>query len=144
MEEADCFFVELEGLLVPFFVREDGFRFKTTNTAILTFDDVESEQYAKRLVGCSVYLYQHEIVQVEDESFESKFKHFMLIDEKLGEIGMINQIDDYSGNIVFTVNYRGQELLVPFNEEILVAVDDFQKTIKLSLPEGLLEDLSSK
>ena len=47
IEQADRFFVELEGLLVPFFVVEDGFRFKTENSAILTFNSVETEKYAK-------------------------------------------------------------------------------------------------
>lgn len=140
VEEANCFFVELEGLLVPFFLMEEGFRFKTTNTAILTFDGIESEKYAKRLVGSSVYLYQHDIIQMDEESVESYFLNYLLIDTKMGEIGVINQIDDYSGNIVFTVNYRGQELLVPFNEEILIELDDKQKTVKLALPDGLLEN----
>lgn len=140
VEEADCFFVELEGLLVPFFVPEEGFRFKTANSAILTFDGVDSEKYAKRLVGCSAFLYRHDIIQMDEQPIESRFLNYMLIDAELGDIGIINQTDDYSGNIVFTVNYKGQELLVPFNEEILIEIDDAQKTIKLSLPEGLLED----
>lgn len=140
VEEANCFFIELEGLLVPFFITDEGFRFKTANTAILTFDDVESEKYAKRLVGCSVFLYRHDIIQMDEQPIESRFLNYMLIDGKLGEIGIINQTDDYSGNIVFTVNYQGQELLVPFNEDLLIDIDDAQKTIKLILPEGLIEN----
>jgi 16S rRNA processing protein RimM len=62
IENADRFFVELEGLLVPFFIVEDGFRFKTENSAILTFDGVESEKYAKRMVGSSVFLFKNEII----------------------------------------------------------------------------------
>lgn len=140
VEEADCFFVELEGLLVPFFIVEEGFRFKTANSAILTFDGVESEKYAKRLVGCSVFLYRHDIIQMQEQPIEYRFLHYVLIDKELGEIGTINQIDNYSGNIVFTLNYLGNELLVPFNEEILIEIDDTLKTIKLSLPEGLFDN----
>ena len=31
---------------------------------------------------------------------------FLLIDEKLGELGTIEQVDDYSGNVVFTLQYK--------------------------------------
>lgn len=139
IENADRFFVELEGLLVPFFIVEDGFRFKTDNTAIITFDGVESEKYAKRMVGSSVFLFKSEIFLPED-LFESELVNYILVDEKLGEIGNIDQVDNYSGNVVFTVNYKGKELLVPFNEDFLLDHDRHNKIIKLRLPEGLLEE----
>lgn len=138
VENADRFFVELDGLLVPFFVLEDGFRFKTDNTAILSFEGVESEKYAKRMVGSSVYLFKEEII-VTDEFFDSELVNFLLVDEVIGEIGNIEQVDNYSGNIVLTVNFKGRELLVPFNEDFLIEIDKKQKQIKLALPEGLIE-----
>ncbi|MEN8117067.1 MAG: 16S rRNA processing protein RimM [Bacteroidota bacterium] len=139
VEEADRFFVELEGLLVPFFVSEDGFRFKSSKTAIIKLDDVNTENYARRLVRNSAWLFKEEIIDTPEES-ELLLEGFMLIDEKSGEIGLINQVDDFSGNIVLTVQYRGEEIMVPYNDEMLVSLDEKQKTIKLRLPEGLLEE----
>lgn len=140
IEKTDRFFVELEGLLVPFFVVEDGFRFKTENAAILTLRDVDTEKYAKRLVGNSVYLFKTEIVVVPEELFDSELVNYLLVDEKLGEIGIIDQVDNYSGNIVITVNFKGKELLVPFNEDFLVSLDKQNKIVTLSFPEGLLDE----
>jgi len=140
IENANRFFVELEGLLVPFFVLEDGFRFKTENSAIITFDGVESEKYAKRMAGSSVYLFKNEIIEMPDEPVESQFENYLLIDEKLGEIGIVEQIDNYSGNVVITVNYRGKELLVPFNEDLIIEIDKQNKTLKLRFPDGLIEE----
>jgi 16S rRNA processing protein RimM len=140
IECANCFFVELDGLLVPFFVFEDGFRFKTENSAIISFDGVDSEKYAKRMVGSSVYLFKNEIIEIADEFFDSELEGYLLIDEILGEIGVIDRVDNYSGNIVFTLNYKGKELLVPFNEDFLTELDKKRKIIKLALPEGLFED----
>jgi 16S rRNA processing protein RimM len=140
VENADRFFVELDGLLVPFFVFEDGFRFKTENSAIISFDGVDSEKYAKRMVGSSVYLFKNEIIEIADEFFDSELEGYLLIDEILGEIGVIDRVDNYSGNIVFTLNYKGKELLVPFNEDFLTELDKKRKIIKLALPEGLFED----
>ncbi|MEZ5104318.1 MAG: hypothetical protein R2757_07470 [Draconibacterium sp.] len=140
IEEANRFFVELEGLLVPFFLKEEGFRYKTANSAIVTFDGVESEKYAKRMVGSSVYLFHEEIIREEEESTNTQFLNYLLLDEQRGEIGRIEQMDDYSGNLVLTVNYHGQELLVPFNEDFVVKIDDTAKTLKLNIPDGLIED----
>lgn len=140
IENANRFFVELEGLLAPFFVLEDGFRFKTENSAIITFDGVETEKYAKRMVGSSVFLFKNEIINMTDEPLELQLENYLLIDEKLGEIGIIEQVDNYSGNVVITVNYRGKELLAPFNDDFIITTDKQNKTLKLRLPEGLIEE----
>jgi 16S rRNA processing protein RimM len=136
--ETEHLFVELEGLLVPFFISDDGLRFTTAKAAIVSFDWVDTEKYAKRLVGAAVYLFGNEIID-EPEVGEDMLEGFLLVDEKLGEIGMINQVDDYSGNIVLTVSYRNEEVLIPYNDEILVSIDDSLKMITLNLPEGLIE-----
>lgn len=140
VENADRFFVELEGLLVPFFLLEDGFRFKTDITAIITFDGVDSEKYAKRMVGSSVFLFKTEIIVSPDEINDSGLVNYLVVDEILGEIGLIDQVDNYSGNIVFTVNFKGKELLVPFNEDFLLHLDKQNKIIKLRLPDGLMDE----
>jgi 16S rRNA processing protein RimM len=139
VEEAVRFFVELDGLLVPFFLKEDGFRFKTANTAIVTFDGVDSENYAKRLVGMSVFLYRAEIIQTNHDPIQSRFLNYELIDKKLGKLGRITHIDDFAGNIVLTVDYHENELLIPFNEDFLTELNDEQKIIIMQLPEGLVE-----
>ncbi len=139
IENADRFFVELDGLLVPFFVMEDGFRFKTDNSAIIHFDGVETEKYAKRMVGCQVYLFKNEIV-TSDEFVGSDLVDYLLIDENNFEIGLIRFVDNYSGNVVITVEYKGNELLVPFNEDFLLNVDSEKRILKLKLPDGLLEE----
>ena len=139
IENTDRFFVEIDGLLVPFFLVEDGFRFKTNETAIVTFDGVETEKYAKRLAGSAVYLFRDEIEVEQDIESDNKFVGYTLWDTNLGEIGIIQYVDDYSGNIVFTVDYKGTELLVPFNEDLLAEIDDDKKIVKLRLPEGLTD-----
>ena len=138
VEECNRLFVEIDGLLVPFFMAENGFRFKGADSAIVTLDDVNTEKYAKRLVGAAVYLLKSE-VEVDTEFEISNLKGFVVIDETLGELGKIEFIDDYSGNIVLTIDYNGRELLVPFNEDFLVEFNAEEKVIKLDLPTGLVD-----
>ena len=138
IEMANRFFVELEGLLVPFFLVNEGFRFKTDNTAILTFEDVDTEKYAKRMVGCAVYLFKNEM-KTPGKLYTLDLEGFVLFDKRNGKIGIIDEVNDYSGNIVFTINLKGSEILIPFNEDFLISFDEKKKHIMLDLPEGLFE-----
>lgn len=137
VEEAVRFFVELEGLLVPFFIADEGLRFRSGNAAIVKFDGVDTEAYAKRLIGQSAWLYKTEIVDDQDE--ESTLPEgFILFDQKHGKIGTIERIDDFAGNVVLTVRYQGEELLIPYSETFVVERDNTHKTLTLNLPEGLI------
>jgi len=139
VEEAERFFIELEGLLVPFFIADEGLRFRSGKSAIVKFDWVDTESYAKRLVGKEAYLYLEEIVD-EPEEHASFLVGFRLFDKKLGEIGPVEEVDDYAGNIVLTIRFKGDELLIPYNDEIMIDLDEAQKILTLQLPEGLIEE----
>ena len=132
-------FLELDGLLVPFFITDEGLWVKSSKSAIVKLDWVDNEDYARRLAGSSVFLFSNEIVPEEEDMPISDFENYVLEDETLGKIGTITRIDDYSGNMVFTVINGENELLIPFNIELLVSVDHQQKTIKLKIPDGLID-----
>lgn len=138
VEDAESFFIEIEGLLVPFFITDEGLRFRSGKSVIVKFDWVDTESYAKRLVGKEVYLYQSELTEMPEGQI-SFLQGFVLFDEKLGEIGIVEEVDDYAGNIVLTVNFRGAERLVPYNDEILVDFNEGHKKLILRLPDGLLD-----
>ena len=136
--ESERFFVELDGLLVPFFICEEGFRFKTGNTAIVRFKWTE-EKLAKKLVGCPVYLFKEEIIEQESDTIDVLLLGYTVVDEKKGLLGAVIHADDFSGNIVLTIDHPSGELLIPYNDDFLVAYDEKNKTITLRLPDGLLE-----
>jgi len=140
VEVTKRFFVELDGLLVPFFVADNGLRFKSGKSALVIFDDVNSEKYARRLVGQNVYLFQNEIVDEVEEEDEFLFLNYLLFDRNSGEIGRIKNIEDFSGNVVMTVDYNGEDILIPFNEDFLVSIDENKKTMTMDLPKGLISD----
>lgn len=139
IEQTKHLFLEIDGLLVPFFISPDGIQFSSDNTAIITFDWVDTQEYARRFTGCPVYLFTHEAGDDVVESTEHPFLHYRLLDAGGKEVGKISASDNYSGNIVFTIDAGGKEFLVPFNEDILVHTDENKKTITLIIPEGLLE-----
>lgn len=137
--EANRFFLEIDGLLVPFFVATDGLRFKSAKTVLVQFDWINSETQARRLAGSSVYLFHDEIIEEEDDRSTPQFLGYHLQDENAQEVGVITAVDNYSGNMVFTLNANNREILVPFNEELLLEMDDDNQIIRLRLPDGLLD-----
>lgn len=143
IENGNRFFIELDGLLVPFFTENDGIWFKSSKSAILTLKWVDTDAYAKRLVGKTVWMPKDEIMDDYHEFDVFQLKGFTLSDKKNGVIGIIEEISDYSGNIVLTINQNQNELLVPFNNDFLLNADEKEKTILLDLPDGLIgEDLN--
>lgn len=140
VEEATRFFLEIDGLLVPFFVVENGLQIKSAKTAFVNFEWVDSEKYAKRIIGASVYLFTSEIVDEPEEAGLFELEGFTLFNKNGQNIGVISKVEDFSGNVVLTIGHENTGLLIPFNEDFLVAIDPENKTLTLDLPEGLMED----
>jgi 16S rRNA processing protein RimM len=140
VEQASRFFIELEGLLVPFFVSEMGTRIKSAKSAILSFKWVDSEDYARRMAGASVWLLLDEIIDEKPGFSLFDLQNFVLFDQIRGNIGLITSVNDFSGNIVLTVVYKNSEILIPYNDDFLVSFDLEKQVLILSLPDGLIED----
>ncbi len=54
-DRVDCPYLvcRVDGIFVPFFIEE--YRFKGSETALITFEDVDNEEKARRLSGLEVY-----------------------------------------------------------------------------------------
>ncbi len=137
MEECPTLFLEIDNLLVPFFISEEGLRFKSGESVIANLKWIDSDKKAKELCGLSVFIGQDDIVLPEDELTPHMLIGFQLFDENLGKIGEINEVHDYSGNLLLSVDYKGTESLVPLNEDLIVRLDEDLREIELRIPEGL-------
>ena len=51
--DADYLILEIDGILVPFFL--DEYRFKNDETALVRFADIDSQERVRELTGCDVY-----------------------------------------------------------------------------------------
>ena len=50
---AEYLVLKIDGILVPFFL--ENYRFKNNDTAILKFEDINTDLQAKKIVGLQVY-----------------------------------------------------------------------------------------
>ncbi|MGD9929751.1 MAG: ribosome maturation factor RimM [Mangrovibacterium sp.] len=139
LEEEPALFLEIDGLLVPYFLKPDGLRFRSGESALLQFDWVDDENQARQICGCAVYMKKEDWLDDEEELPLHMLVGYQLFDSKRGIIGTIEQVDDYAGNLIFQVTYNGQEVLIPFNEDFLVRFDEDNREIELQCPDGIFD-----
>lgn len=139
LEEYPTLFVEIDNLLVPYFISEDGLRFKSAESVIVQLDWVDSEKKAKELCGLSVFVNQNEVISPDDNISPNALIGFRLYDVELGFVGEILDISDFAGNLLLEVEYQGKEALVPLNEDLIVRLDEDAREIEMQLPSGLFD-----
>lgn len=132
-------FLEIDQLLVPFFIEEDGLRFKSGESVIAKLEWIDTDKKAKALNGLSVYVANDAIVANDEDLNMNELIGYKLFDETLGFIGEIEDVTDYSGNVLLIVEYQGKEAMVPLNEDLIIRLDEENREIELSIPEGLFD-----
>lgn len=133
--ESEYLFLRVEGILVPFFLEE--YRFRSDSTALLKFLDYDSANDVQFLVGCEVF-FPHALTPEIGEDGEYTWRYFTgfeLFDETAGHIGTIDRVDDSTQNVLFQVGER----LIPAAEDWIKDINHKERTISMSLPEGLLD-----
>lgn len=137
--DSDYVIVEVEGILVPFFIKE--YRFRSDTSVLMKFDDIDSADQAQRLVGCRVFFEKAKAAESDDEEMSLHYFVGFTVQETDGStIGTVSSIDDQTENWLFVVGRPdGSEVLIPAHEELITDIDHEAKTLTMSLPEGLLE-----
>ncbi len=133
--EADYLILDIDGILVPFFIEE--YRFRNDTTAIIKFEGVDSQERARELTGCDVYFPRELADSAEDGLSWSAIVGFYILEMKSGKvIGRIASIDDSTLNILFCLE---DGRLIPATDDLITAIDQQARTITMHIPEGLLE-----
>jgi 16S rRNA processing protein RimM len=138
-EEVEILFIQVDGALVPFFIEEDGFRFRAGENAICQLLFVDSLARAKELAGCKVFVLDNDVIENKDYEVTSALIGLIAFDEKFGKIGRITRVDDFSGNLVVTISHQRAEIMVPLSDEVIKAIDQENGEIRLNCPDGLIE-----
>lgn len=131
-------FVEINKQLVPFFI--EGLKVQKVNNLRLKLDGVTTEDGALLLTGKKVFLPLMLLPKLKDDQFYyHEIIDYAITDENNDEVGKIIEVIDNSANRLLNVMVNGNEALLPFNDNHILKVDKPNKTIQLSIPEGLLD-----
>ena len=137
--EAEYLILNVDGILVPFFMEE--YRFRSDETALVKFCDIDTQEQARELVNCEVYFPRHLAMQDDDDLTWAAIIGFHLIDDNNQQtIGTVTDVDETTENVLFVVTTeQGDEVLIPASEELVHDVDYEERVIRMEVPDGILE-----
>ena len=133
--DAEYLILEVDGILVPFFMEE--YRFRSDSTALVKFEDIDTQDRARELTNCDVY-FPRDLADDEEEVLTYSFLvGFDIVEASTGKkVGTIASVDESTLNILFELE---DGMLIPASEELITDIDKDNKTITIALPEGILD-----
>ena len=133
--DADYLILDIDGILVPFFIEE--YRFRSDTTALMKLEGIDSQERARELTGCDVYFPRNLAASDDDSISWSAIVGFDIIDASTDKsVGRIASIDDSTLNILFCLE---DGHLIPASEDLITQIDQQARTITMHLPAGLLD-----
>ncbi|HPW89888.1 MAG TPA: ribosome maturation factor RimM [Paludibacteraceae bacterium] len=133
IEVCEYFVLEIEAIFVPFFIY--SYRFKSDTTALILLEGITDEPRARELSGKLVYVKREMLVQAAENLTLSYFLGFRVHEESHGVLGVIDELDESTANVLFVVGER----LIPASDAYITEIDHDKRILYVSLPEGLLD-----
>ena len=134
--DAEYLVLEVDGIMVPFFMEE--YRFKTDETALVKFEGVDTQERAKELTGTEVFFPRELADNADDDTLSyARLVGFTLLNAADGKaVGVVEAVDEQTINIMFEL---ADGRLIPASEELIAGIDTEKKVITMIIPEGILE-----
>ena len=139
---AQVVFLKIGGKKVPFFL--DGIR--VSNSLLAKFEDIDSPEDAIPITSKEVYLREKDLIPEEARIFEveetlvyKKYEGYLIEDEGVGEIGVIQEIQEFPQQEMALIRFNEKEILIPIHEDLIIRIEESERKIVMKLPEGLLE-----
>lgn len=137
--DADYLVLDVDGILVPFFIEE--YRFRSDEIALMKFENIDTQDKARDLTGDEIY-FPRSLSDGSDENVSwAEIFGFEVVDKNTNKtIGIIKSVDDSTINTLFEIETNdGKDVLVPANEDLIHEADMDNRRIKMFIPEGLLD-----
>ena len=133
--DSEYLILEVDGLLVPFFMEE--YRFRSDSLALVKFCDIDTQQRASELTNSDVWFPRSLTPDDEEQLSLACLVGFDIVEAETNrKVGRIAAIDDSTVNLLFELE-NGP--LIPANNDLIEDIDTDKRQIIMNLPQGLLE-----
>jgi 16S rRNA processing protein RimM len=123
----------MDEIWTPFFLT--SFRRKSNTTYLVKFDNTDTEEKVRSLVGKAVYIPLNKLPeQITDAP--CSVVGYTIVDAEREVTGRVEAIDDSTPNVILQVVADGKELLIP--TAFVTNVNHTDKTLAIALPDGFL------
>ncbi|MDQ1097331.1 MULTISPECIES: ribosome maturation factor RimM [Chryseobacterium] len=133
----DSIFVEINGLLVPFFVAKTAW--SKSDSLNIAFKN-STEALVDQSLGKNVYLPLSTLPKLTGKQFYyHEIIGYTILDENNNDCGVIRSVNDQTAQTYFITNLDGKEVVIPMIKDWIVEVNREERFIKMQLPEGLID-----
>jgi 16S rRNA processing protein RimM len=136
-EIAESIFLEIEGLLVPFFIEE--YTVSSSESLILKLADINDKNKTLRFIDCKVFIECKGKYKTKNFSNTDEIIGYTLENQDGKNYGVITGIVDIPGNMLLTVTFNKKEILIPFHEQLFIKIDKRKKVISMLINPGLID-----
>ena len=124
-------FIYFDGLPVPFFISSATHR--SGNAWVVTFSTVRDNAHAEEIVGRDLFIESAEDDLLSDLDI---LVGYTVISKEGVKAGKVSRVIEYPNNICLELEET--ETLLPFHEDLVLSFDQENKTIVMTIPQGLL------
>ncbi len=154
LEKREPVFIYFDELPVPFFIEK--FSTKGNSGAVIKFDNVNDLAHSEELVKRKIFVEASSVSQEALEEFAQEdmgayINGFTLLDGSGKTVGRISDYFDYPNNPCIEVvlaegvksplsdsDENNGTVLLPFQEQLIMAFDPQQREIQMEIPSGLI------
>jgi len=132
----ESIFIEIDGLLVPFFI--EHYSIRSDKTILVKFEDIDDRGEAERFTAFSV----SSPVPLEErgENGNPDLIGFEVYDQDNNFLGVVDFVEDIPGNPLLHVKSGLQQTtLVPFHSDIIIDLNLKEEILILTIPGGLID-----
>jgi len=137
LKQGEWLMIAFQKKPVPFFM--ESIEYLADDLAIVKLKAVENKEAAQSFVQHDLYLPDSKISEERQEALIIyRLKGFELFDQNEQQVGKIEEIQESAGQYLLSVRYKGEDVLIPFHNDLVHYFDQEGKVISVEIAEGLL------
>ena len=132
------FLIEKNNELIPFFI--EWARPTKPNVFLVKFEDVNSEEEAKKIHKRKIYLPKNWMPKKDKNAIsEKQLIGYSIIDIEMGELGEISFINSKTAQTLIHVSKDGEEFCFPWHKQFVKNIDTEQGIMEVEIPKEFLD-----
>jgi len=131
----EYFFIEINNELIPYFIEKA--RSTKSNIILVKFEDIDSEEEAKKIQKKKVYLPKDWIPE-KNKFTEKKIIGYSVVDIHLGDLGKITFINSQTPQKLIYVKKDGKKFCFPMHEKFVKEINLKERIMKVKIPKEII------
>ncbi len=136
ISKINYFLIELEKILVPFFV--ESIKEIKSEIFLVKFEKLDSKEQLNRILKKDIYIPTKWINTAKLENNEGDIIGYRVFDIEKGELGKVDYVDTQTKQKLIYVTSEKNNFCFPMHEKFLLEINTENKIITVKIPKELI------